>query len=81
MSPLIYNTKSATPPNPCLECGEQCRRPKRFCCDSHKEAWLSRKIMEIDPRGVSQVARDRARLGITPESLEWRRKLSVSQPF
>ena len=78
---MKFSTKAATLPNPCLECGVQCRRPKRFCTDSHKELWLSRRIDDLNPRGVEQVAADRQRLGITPEALEWRRKLSVSQPF
>lgn len=79
--PLRYGTRADTPPNLCMECGVQCRRPKRFCTDDHKETWLSRRVSQADPRGITQVAQERQRLGITPQAIEWRQKLSLSRPF
>jgi hypothetical protein len=81
MSPLRYGTTVRTPPNPCLECGVQCRRPKRFCSDSHRESWLSHKIGSLDARGISQIQEQRRKIGLTPEAMEFRRKLNVSRPF
>jgi hypothetical protein len=78
---MKFSTKAQTLPNPCLECGEQCRRPKRFCSESHKEEWLVRRIFKLDAEQIARVEAQRKRLGITPESLEWKRKLHVSQPF
>lgn len=62
---MRYSTKASTPPNPCMECGEQCRQPKRFCSDSHKDLWLSGPGMTINHRGAAQVREARQRLGIT----------------
>jgi hypothetical protein len=64
-----------------MECGEQCRRPKRFCSDAHKELWLSGRGIVVDHRGAEQVERQRRIAGITPESLEWRRKRNVGNSF
>jgi len=79
--PLIYGTKVATPPNLCMECGEVCRRPKRFCSDSHKELWLAGRGIVIDSRGLEQVEQMRRNIGTTPESREWRRKLGIQLDF
>jgi hypothetical protein len=80
---LRYGIKANTPPNPCMECGVQCRRPKRFCSDSHKEEWLARKIARDYPQppGTLSLAEQRRSMGITDESLEWKRKLNLSRPF
>lgn len=78
---MRFSTKATTLPNPCMECGEQCRRPKRFCSEGHKEEWLARRIFRLDQQGIARIAAERQRLGITAESLEWRRKLSVSRVF
>ena len=79
--PLRYGTAAQTLPNLCIECGETCRRPKRFCSDAHKELWLSGPGFKINHAGAAQVREQRQRLGITPEALEWRRKRNVSNPF
>ena len=79
--PLHFSTSAAQLPNQCLECGEQCKRPKRFCSDSHKEAWLASKVFALNHRGIAQVKAQREQLGITPEALDFRRKLSVTRPF
>ena len=79
--PLKYGINPLTPPNPCMECGDRCRRPKRFCSDSHHELWITGRGLVIDQRGAEQVAAQRKQRGITPESLDWRRKLNVSKPF
>lgn len=79
--PLVFGTSASTVPNLCMECGDQCRRPKRFCSDSHKELWQSGRGMVINHHGAAQVAAQRQQLGITPEALENRRKLSVSREF
>jgi hypothetical protein len=79
--PLTYTTKSATLPNLCMECGESCRRPKRFCSDAHEKLFLSGPGFVIDPRGKAQVEADRKRLGITATALEWRRKRNVQLAF
>jgi hypothetical protein len=83
MSPLRFSTKADTPPNLCMECGVQCRRPKRFCSDDHKQEWLDRKIAREypPPPGTPSLAEQRKQLGISQESLDWRRKLSLSRPF
>lgn len=78
---MKFSTKAATLPNPCLECGEHCRRPKRFCSEQHKEQWLVRRIFKLDAEQAARVEAQRKRLGITPEALEWRRKLSVQRAF
>lgn len=78
---LRYGTVAATPPNPCLECGERCRRPKRFCSDAHRELWFKGIGLVIDQRGTRQISEARLRAGITSEALEWRRKLNVARPF
>ena len=77
--PLVLSTKAEMLPNLCMECGEQCRRPKKFCDDTHRQ-FFGRET-RIDARGAGIVAAARQRRGITPESLEWRRKLNVTQPF
>ena len=79
--PLIYGTKASTPPNSCLECGEHCRRPKRFCSDGHKELWLKGRGIVLDHRGVAQVADERRYQAVTDEAREWRQKLALSRPF
>ena len=86
MSPLRYGLKSDTPPNLCLECGVQCRRPKRFCSEDHKETWLSRKIARAYPppvRCFSQLPGEAPRIESrqSTESREWRQKLALSRPF
>lgn len=72
--PLRFSTRADTPPNLCMECGEVCRKPKRFCSDDHKELWL-REHKKITPEELA-----RARRNITP-AIEWRQKLSLSRPF
>jgi len=79
--PLIYGTAAATIPNPCLECGVHCRKGKRFCSDSHREMWLAAKIQRLYPDQVEFVAEQRRKLGITPEAIEWRRKLNAGRTF
>lgn len=79
--PLIYSTKAATVPNPCMECGEHCKRPKRFCSDSHKELWLKGRGIVLDARGVAQIADERRFRGNTADAREFRRKLHLQQPF
>lgn len=79
--PLRYGTKAESFPNRCLECGEQCRRPKRFCSETHKELWLAGRGIVINARGEAQVENERLYVGATQEALEWKRKLSVSRPF
>jgi hypothetical protein len=79
--PLHFAVKPEHEPNRCIECGEVCRRPKRFCSDSHKEIWASGRHGSINPIGAEQVAVSRRLLGITAESLEWRRKLNVQRAF
>ena len=81
MSPLIYGTKLLQPPNHCMECGEICRRPKRFCTDSCKERYLEGRGFVPNHRGIEQVAAERRLRGITPEALENRRKLNVGRPL
>jgi hypothetical protein len=81
MSPLIYGSKSLQPPNRCMECGETCRRPKRFCADSCKERYLAGRGFVPNYRGIEQVRVHRQALGITLDALEWRRKLNVQQSF
>ena len=78
---LIYGSKSLQPPNRCLECGEVCRRPKRFCAESCRERYLEGRGFVPNHRGIEQVAAERRRRGVTPEALENRRKLHVQQPF
>jgi hypothetical protein len=68
-------------PNRCMECGEICRQPKRFCCEDHKVRWFANQGFAIDYRGVAQVAAERGRWGSTPEQREWKRKLSLSKEF
>lgn len=83
MSPLRYGLKSDTPPNLCLECGVQCRRPKRFCSEDHKETWLSSKIARqyAQPPGTPSLKDQRRALGITDKAREWRQKIALSRPF
>lgn len=78
---MRYSVKPTYPPNLCMECGEQCRRPKRFCDDSCKDAYLRGRGFVINHRGAEQVAAQRQIQGITPLALENRRKLSVSREF
>lgn len=78
---MRYGTKADTIANPCMECGVHCRPPKRFCSDAHKELWLAGRGIVIDSRGVAHVAQERERLHITPEALEWKRKLDAQRPF
>lgn len=78
---MRYSTKPTLPPNLCMECGEQCRRPKRFCDDACKDNYLRGREFVIDHRGTGQVAAERKRRGVTPEALENRRKLSVGRQF
>lgn len=79
--PLRFAVKPEHEPNRCLECGEVCRRPKRFCSDSHKELWLAGRRLVLDYRGIGQVEEARKSLGITPQALEWKRRWHVSRPF
>jgi hypothetical protein len=79
--PMKFSTVAINAPNPCLECGEHCKRPKRFCCDAHKEQWLAGRGVTYDQRGIAQVTDERRFRVIAPEALDWRRKLSVSRPF
>jgi hypothetical protein len=79
--PLIYGSKSMQLPNRCMECGEICRRPKRFCADSCKERYLQGRGFVPNHQGIEQVCAERQRLGVTPEAREWRRNLNVSKPF
>ena len=79
--PLIYGSKSMQLPNRCMECGEICRRPKRFCADSCKERYLQGRGFVPSPQGIEQVRTERQRLGTTAESLEWRRKLGIQLDF
>ena len=78
---MRYSVKPTYPPNLCMECGEQCRHPKRFCDDTCKDNYLRGRGLIIDPRGASQVAAQRQQRGVTPEARENRRKLSVGRPF
>jgi hypothetical protein len=78
---MKFGTKASYAPNPCMECGEHCRRPKRFCSDSCKELWLGGRGITLDARGAAQVTDERRFRGITSEALEWRRKLGVSNAF
>jgi hypothetical protein len=78
---MRYGTKAATLPNPCLECGQQCRQPKRFCSETHKELWFAGRGIVIDARGVAQIADERRYMAVTADALEWKRKLSLSRPF
>lgn len=77
--PLNFSTKPDHAPNLCMDCGETCRRPKRFCNDSCRNAFG--RGTTINPVGLAQVDERRRRLGITPEAIEWRRNLSVSRTF
>lgn len=75
---MRYSTKADRPVNRCMECGEPCKLPKRFCSEEHKIFWLknSRGIMppeHFDPRPPMP--------RLSPEALEWKRKLSLSRPF
>ena len=79
--PLIYGSKSLQPPNRCMECGETCRRPKRFCNESCKERYLEGRGFVPNHRGIDQVREDRQRFGITPDALVWKRKINVQQSF
>lgn len=79
--PLVFGTAASTVPNLCMECGDQCRRPKRFCSDSHRELFMKGPGMVINHHGAAQVAAQRQRQGITPEALDWRRKLSLQNVF
>ncbi len=82
---LRYGIKPDHEPNRCMECGENCRRPKRFC-RKHCEV-LNEKPMrqfftdDVYQRGADQVRAERLKRGITPEALEFRRKLSLQRPF
>ena len=79
--PLRFSTKAEMPPNLCMECGEVCRRPKRFCSDAHKELWLAGRGIVIDARGAAQVADERRYRAVTKEAIEWRNKLNVQRAF
>lgn len=78
---LVFGTKSATVPNLCMECGDQCRRPKRFCSDSHRELWHSGRGMVINHQGAAQIAAQRQARGITADALEFKRKRSIQNVF
>jgi hypothetical protein len=78
---MRYTTAAERGPNRCMECGESCRLPKRFCSDSCHKLWLSGPELIHYPRGVEQVAAERKRLGITLEALEFKRKLSLERAF
>jgi hypothetical protein len=77
--PFILSTKLDHAPNLCMDCGETCRRPKRFCNDSCRNAFG--RGTTINLMGLAQVDEQRRRLGITLEAIEWRRNLSVSRAF
>ena len=78
---MRYSIKPILPPNRCMECGEICRRPKRFCADSCKERYLEGRGFVPNHRGIEQIREQRQMRGVTPEALENRRKLHVQQPF
>jgi hypothetical protein len=66
-----------------MECGAQCRKPKRFCSEDHKEKWLASTIARRYPHPVSAHpgAMERSEPYSTLEAIEWRQKLSLSRPF
>jgi hypothetical protein len=76
---MKYSTHPVNPPNLCLDCGTQVRRPKHFCDDQCREQFGRGTI--IDQRGAEHVAAQRKQLGITAEALDWRRKRGIQQPF
>ena len=78
---MKYPTKSLQPPNLCMECGTEIRRPKRFCDEGCKDNYLRGRGFVPAHRGIEQVNSQRRLLGITPESLEWRRKRNVNAAF
>ncbi len=81
--PLTYSTKSSqATASCCLHCHEHTRGKKPFCNDECKILWLEKHHpWHQDWRGTIQVANERRALGITPEALEWKRKLSLSRSF
>ena len=83
---MRYSTHPTHPPNLCRECGEQVRRPKRFCDTRCERLWRSGPEItdaqkDLYARSIEQIAKQRKERGITPEALEYRRKLSVQRPF
>jgi len=80
--PLTYSTKVDRGSNTCLHCGESLKHPKRFCNDQEKIQWLEQHHpWHPDWRGAVELEKERRRNAITWESLEWKRKLSLSRPF
>jgi hypothetical protein len=79
---MRYSVKSQHAASKCLDCNEPIRGKKRFCDDQCKIHWLeTHHPWHADWRGVIQVENERKRHGVTPESLEWKRKRNVGQPF
>jgi hypothetical protein len=79
--PLNFSIKTTQEPNLCHECHEQIRRPKHFCDSRCESLFHSGEGFIINKRGAEQVAEQRRRAGITPEAMEWKRRLNVSRAF
>lgn len=79
---MKYSTKPVHVSSRCLDCNESTRSKKPFCSDACKIHWLeTHHPWHVDWSGAVQVENDRKRLGVTHESLEWKRRLSLSRPF
>jgi hypothetical protein len=76
---MKYAINPINPPNLCLNCNEQVRRPKRFCDDRCNAQFGYGTV--IDQRGTAQVQAARQQHGVTAEALEWKRKRNVQQSF